>query len=296
MYASPPTSALGRLAVLDWIAQRSNDEDNGLVPPEKVARSPEAETAAKTPAPWKISRQQAVHAFDRITTLRFNSPSLLAGQNAPLTLLAARAGHTIGGTLWTLRSPTSDDVVYAPIWNHLKEKTVDGATTITTAAGTVNRQRKRGLIFIGTDRSQTITPKLKARNTALLGERLSSMSRSPVDAMQLFLDPVRAASLAGLAADSSLFPLGRARHDYTRSAAIRPHPLRCLRSCHRTPRPPLPTLGFLRFTLRPLLCRCFRQSSTSGHVKPARLLRQQRHDRRSDTGFSLAKVRPSDLL
>lgn len=169
VYASPPTLTMGRIALQEWLAARTAEEDSGLGPDAIVSRpDPVAAEAARQPAPWKISTADLARCLARIVTVRFNSPVLLSGRNSPLTLIAARAGHTLGGTVWTLRTPTNDEVFYAPVFNHVKEKTLDGAEfgTSTTSAGP--RVRRRAYIIAGAERSLVTAPKTVARSRSIL--------------------------------------------------------------------------------------------------------------------------------
>jgi len=179
IYASPPTLALGRLALQEWLSARTAEEDAGLLSDAIVARADAAASAAaKEPAGWKISTADLARALARVTTIRFNSPVLLSGRNAPLTLIAARAGHTVGGTLWTLRTPTNDEVLYAPVFNHVREKTLDGAEIGASGAVTAGpRIRRRAYVVAGAERSLVTAPKALARNRSLLGALCTRSAR-----------------------------------------------------------------------------------------------------------------------
>jgi cleavage and polyadenylation specificity factor subunit 2 len=85
-----------------------------------------------------------------------------SGRNEALTLLANPAGHTLGGTLWTLRSSImTSPVLYAPVFNHVKEKHLDGAVLPPKPGATV---------IVGAERSKETAVKSVNRNRKLLGE------------------------------------------------------------------------------------------------------------------------------
>jgi len=72
-------------------------------------------------------------AFDHISTLRYLQPTQLEGKCAGLTLTAYSAGHTLGGAVWKLRSPSSGTLLIALDWNHNRERHIDGTSLISTS-------------------------------------------------------------------------------------------------------------------------------------------------------------------
>jgi len=133
---------------------------------------PEQVAQASVQAGWKFNPPQLNKALSRLIPIRFSSPLLLSGRNAPLTLIANRAGHTLGGTIWTLRTPTNEEITYAPAWNHVKERTLDGATNLVTPAqgssSTSNKLRQKGLLLMNSERSKFIAPKTVTKYKAFL--------------------------------------------------------------------------------------------------------------------------------
>ena len=115
------------------------------------------------------------------TTRQFNLtcgkyPGLLKGY----TLVAHRAGHTLGGCLYTIRPSLSSSLssaasassfLFAPHWNHVKEHHLDGAALLRD-----NRIdetfRRTGVVVIGADRAQVVNTKRVDRERALLGQFL----------------------------------------------------------------------------------------------------------------------------
>lgn len=109
-----------------------------------------------------------------------NHPNHISGKLRPLTLTAHRSGHTIGGTIWSLRSPlhtvsssSSSTLLYAPIFNHLKERHLDSAALLSSGEGgmRIGTGMSRPMVMmIGTERSLSKTVRKKDRDQVLLGE------------------------------------------------------------------------------------------------------------------------------
>lgn len=185
IYASPPTVGLGRLALREWASHLCLENDPGLSS-ATVRASPEQQAQAQHKAGWKFSPPQLIKAMSRVTAIRFSSPLLLSGRNAPLTLIANRAGHVLGGTVWTIRTPTNEEITYAPAWNHVKERTLDGATNFISPTGNT-KLRQKGLLIIPSDRSTTVSPKTSTKYKILLDLITTTLRSSnsillPVDA------------------------------------------------------------------------------------------------------------------
>lgn len=98
--------------------------------------------------------------------------STLAGSLSSLSLTAHSAGHTLGGTVWKLRSPTSGTLLLALDCNHVKERHIDGSGVIEgasragdeSAAGT---KRAEVLVTSG-DNLNKINPRRKDKDKKLL--------------------------------------------------------------------------------------------------------------------------------
>lgn len=105
---------------------------------------------------------------------------LLPGPLKGYTLVAHRSGHTLGGSLFTIRpslssslSPasSSSSLLYAPIFNHVKEHHLDGAALL-NGARIDDAMRRMGVVVVGADRSLTVNTKRVDRERKLLSERL----------------------------------------------------------------------------------------------------------------------------
>lgn len=63
-------------------------------------------------------------AFEKIQKLRYSQPVNLTNS---IVISPLPAGHTIGGSMWRIRKPPSDDILYTPAFNHKKEAHLEGA-------------------------------------------------------------------------------------------------------------------------------------------------------------------------
>ena len=80
--------------------------------------------------------EQVDAAFEHVSTLRYLQPTQLEGKCAGLTLTAYSAGHSLGGAVWKLRSPSSGTLLIALDWNHIRERHIDGTALISTSVNT----------------------------------------------------------------------------------------------------------------------------------------------------------------
>lgn len=154
---------------------------------------------------WNVSTTEIRDAFLSVSAVRWTQPVHLSGSysvRSPCqfqeltpqravgllkgyTLVAHRAGHTLGGCLYTIRpslssslSPasSSSSLLYAPIFNHVKEHHLDGAALL-NGAKVDDLMRRMGVVVIGASRSQIINVKRVDRERALLGTFLSLSRR-----------------------------------------------------------------------------------------------------------------------
>ncbi|CAO1622599.1 unnamed protein product [Sympodiomycopsis kandeliae] len=165
-YASLPTGAMGRLTSLEASLTIASECDVQLVdkrpqnnasdskkkkstPSVAVKKEEEdgtdqimSNTQSTTPVRNRCipTKAEIDEAFENIRTLRYLQPTALEGQMSSLSLTAHSAGHTLGGTVWKIRSPTSGTLVLAIDWNHVKERHIDGSGVIEGAASATNRR------------------------------------------------------------------------------------------------------------------------------------------------------------
>lgn len=166
--------------------------------------SPQESQPEESPQPELRSRKgkyvatpQEVHdSFDSVNTLRYSQPAHLSGEDAKpyplrlaelidmrhftgrcqgLTITPFNAGHTLGGTIWKIRSPAVGTIVYAVNMNHMRERHLDGTVLMSGAGGTVFESLARpDLLITDAERANVIGSRRKDRDAALIGIRLSS--------------------------------------------------------------------------------------------------------------------------
>ncbi|KAL4401214.1 mRNA polyadenylation protein [Malassezia pachydermatis] len=154
VYATLPVQAMGRLQMLDIVRGWSNEVD----------RTSEASTRCLP------TEAQVDEAFEAIRTVRYLQPTPLEGKCAGLVLTAYNAGHTLGGTVWKLRSPSVGTLVMALDWNHHRERHLDGTALVSVgAAAPLAHTVGRPDVFItGVERGQRTNARRKDRDAALL--------------------------------------------------------------------------------------------------------------------------------
>ncbi|EFP74372.1 uncharacterized protein PGTG_00328 [Puccinia graminis f. sp. tritici CRL 75-36-700-3] len=207
IYATLPTKEMGRWAAEEWIGQRALEESNGIenstqsaenlslqlssdqpaqnipviVEPENLSKSvpPSHSNSNNSDHIWKVSFKELRDAFDSVIAVRYSQPIHLGRKLRPLTLTAHKSGHTIGGTIWSLRSPlhtvssaSSSTLIYAPIFNHVRESHLDSAALV-QATGDGSMRIGLGMsrpmvMVVGTERSLIKGIRKKDRDRILL--------------------------------------------------------------------------------------------------------------------------------
>jgi len=95
---------------------------------------------------------------------------LPTGKCHGITITPYAAGHTIGGTIWKIRSPSAGTLVYAVNLNHLKERHLDGSVLTLATGGSVFEPLARPDVLItDAERALTTGGRRKDRDKALLG-------------------------------------------------------------------------------------------------------------------------------
>ena len=212
VYGTLPTREMGKYQLEEFINARSQEEYNparqsivdstdheashkrrkGKAKEIVVLQKDEMDDIGTT---WQFSKKEIRDAFTSITAIRWTQPVHLTGSffrtsslcsadlvhyAGPLkgyTLVAHRSGHTLGGTMYTLRpslssslSPasSSSSLLYAPIFNHVKEHHLDGAALL-KGAKIDEAMRRIGVVVVGAERSIHAGVKRVDRDKALLG-------------------------------------------------------------------------------------------------------------------------------
>jgi cleavage and polyadenylation specificity factor subunit 2 len=221
IYATFPCRTLGQLTLEEWVEMRSSEEardplasstssssaaagnkkptlDSRNSAP-KLSGLPQPGSLRADDAAWRVSKEDIQLTFSRITPVVYSQVVRLSGRaNSPFSLLAHPAGTTLGGTLWSLRSATTDSLLYAPIFNHVKERTLDPASFLIRGKEgrmEVNEAIRRiGILIIPSDKSLKTSTKAKERDKSFLDTitfTLRELNQSillPVDTIGRFIE------------------------------------------------------------------------------------------------------------
>ncbi|CBQ73226.1 conserved hypothetical protein [Sporisorium reilianum SRZ2] len=165
VYATMPVQSMGKLTVLEAIQTWRSEVDIEREAPSGLARR-----CLATP-------DQVEEAFEQIKTVRYMQPTHLEGKCASLTLTAYNAGHSLGGAVWKIRSPTSGTVVIALDWNHNRERHLDGTILLSSsaaapgapgAASGADAVRRPDLLITEIERGLVVNTRRKDRDAALI--------------------------------------------------------------------------------------------------------------------------------
>jgi Cft2 family RNA processing exonuclease len=85
-----------------------------------------------------------------------------------LTITPFNAGHTLGGTIWKIRSPSSGTILYAVNMNHMKERHLDG-TVLMRQSSVFEPLARPDLLITDAERANVITSRRRDRDEALIG-------------------------------------------------------------------------------------------------------------------------------
>ncbi|KAI6135015.1 beta-lactamase-like protein [Pisolithus croceorrhizus] len=187
-YSTIPVQAMARIATLEDVEglrdeQDIDDSDQHHAEPSKHLNLAETQSALdKDPTPSSsgkfVAAVQEVHeAYDSVNTLRYSQPTHLQGKCQGITIIPFSAGHSLGGTIWKIRSPSVGTIVYAVNMNHMKERHLDGTVLFRPTAGGIFEPLARPDLFItDADRANVTTPRRKDRDAALIDTISATLS------------------------------------------------------------------------------------------------------------------------
>lgn len=164
VYATLPVQTMGRLQMLEIVRSWRAEVDANLTSSES-----EANSGLKRYIPTEA---QVDDAFDAIRPLRYLEPTPLDGKCAGLVLTAYNAGHSLGGTVWKLRSPTVGTIVMALDWNHHRERHLDGTALLSVgaAAPLAHAIGRPDVLITDIERGLFTNARRKDRDAALLSQ------------------------------------------------------------------------------------------------------------------------------
>ncbi|KAF8969461.1 beta-lactamase-like protein [Flammula alnicola] len=184
-YSTLPVQAMGRIAVAEDV-EGLRDEQDVSDPPAEIKDGANGKSLTDSPPPAPTSDEKGKYiatvievqdAFDSLNTLRYSQPTHLQGKCQGLTITPFNAGHTLGGTIWKIRSPSSGTIIYAVNMNHMRERHLDGTVLIRQAAGGIFEPLARpDLLITDAERAPAITSRRKDRDAALIDTITSTLS------------------------------------------------------------------------------------------------------------------------
>ncbi|KAN0128544.1 Beta-lactamase-like protein [Lactarius tabidus] len=196
-YSTLPVQAMARIAateeaegIRDEEDVGSADEENLLVsansePPEDSPNVPQESQPEPSPYPQPhsskskfVATPQEVHdSFNAVNTLRYSQPAHLSGRCQGLTVTPFNAGHSLGGTIWKIRSPSVGTIMYAVNMNHMRERHLDGTVLMSGAGGAIFESLARpDLLITDAERSNVIGSRRKDRDAALIDTITTTLS------------------------------------------------------------------------------------------------------------------------
>lgn len=90
-----------------------------------------------------------------------------------MTITPYSAGHTLGGTIWKIRSPTSGTILYAVDLNHTRERHLDGTMILRPSSGGVGvfePLARPDLLITDAERALVVSSRRKDRDSFFLGK------------------------------------------------------------------------------------------------------------------------------
>ena len=151
-YTTLPVQAMGRLGM------------------HEARRTLASEVDLSGDSPYLVPSETEIDdAFESIRAVRFMQPTALDGKCAGLILSAYSAGHSLGGTVWKVRSPSVGTIVLAIDWNHNRERHLDGTALLATAGEQRNDAVGRPDVLITSiERGLLVNARRKDYDAALL--------------------------------------------------------------------------------------------------------------------------------
>ncbi|KZT72539.1 cleavage and polyadenylation specificity factor subunit [Daedalea quercina L-15889] len=146
-------------------------EANGSVPTEAMPDNPPGSLSKPAKGRYIATLPEVHDAFDSVNVLRYSQPCHLQGKCQGLTIIPFNAGHTLGGTIWKVRSPTAGTILYAVDMNHMRERHLDGTVLVRQASaggGVFESLARPDLLITDAERAGVTTARRKDRDAALL--------------------------------------------------------------------------------------------------------------------------------
>ncbi|TRM68110.1 beta-lactamase-like protein [Schizophyllum amplum] len=186
-YTTLPVQAMARIAASEDVEGLRDEEDvdvEGVLVPEAQPVQEQREgqeeerpqIMRKVRGKYVATLQEVQDAFDSVNVLRYSQPCHLQGKCQGITITPFNAGHTLGGTIWKIRSPSSGTILYAVNMNHMRERHLDGTILIRQAGGIFEPLARPDLFITDADRANVITSRRKDRDASLIDTVTTALS------------------------------------------------------------------------------------------------------------------------
>ncbi|CAB3248618.1 unnamed protein product [Arctia plantaginis] len=106
-------------------------------------------------------------AFDRIIQLKYNQSMDMKGKGLGVRITPLPAGHSLGGTVWRIAAPGEEDIVYAPDFNHKKERHLNGCE--------IERLMRPSLMLLGAMNADYVQQRRRLRDEKLMTTILTTL-------------------------------------------------------------------------------------------------------------------------
>ncbi|KLO18053.1 cleavage and polyadenylation specificity factor subunit [Schizopora paradoxa] len=181
-YSSLPVQAMAKIAVQEDIESIRHQEATDEPTPSEETKEPAVQNKK-----YIASLKDVFEAFEAMNTLRFSQPTHLQGKSSlgetegkcqGLTITAFNAGHTLGGTIWKIRSPSAGTILYAVDLNHLRERHLDGTILLRgpSAGSAFETLARPDLLITDADRVSNLSCRRKDRDMQLIDTVTSTLS------------------------------------------------------------------------------------------------------------------------
>ncbi|KAG6337224.1 hypothetical protein ID866_1854 [Astraeus odoratus] len=186
-YTTIPVQAMARIVTLEDIEGTRDEQETDDLDQEHATANEDTnidgsegqeQTSSVLSVGKCVATVQEVHdVYDAVNTLRYSQPTHLQGKCQGITITPFAAGHSLGGTIWKIRSPSVGTIVYAVNVNHMKERHLDGTVLFRPSAGGISEPLARPDLFItDADRANVTTPRRKDRDAALIDTISATLS------------------------------------------------------------------------------------------------------------------------
>ncbi|EGO02177.1 hypothetical protein SERLA73DRAFT_86401 [Serpula lacrymans var. lacrymans S7.3] len=187
-YSTLPVQATGRIATNEDVegireeqdvdTDSENQHHNSALEGTESGSQKSPESQPKKTSGKYIATVLEVHdAYDAMNTLRYSQPTHLQGKCQGITITPYNAGHSLGGTIWKIRSPSAGTILYAVDINHMRERHLDGTVLVRPASGGIVEALARpDLLITDAERANVTTSRRKDRDAALIDTISATLS------------------------------------------------------------------------------------------------------------------------